>query len=132
MTSRVYCPPMRTLWGGIVLALAALAMAATDKREDQRLAALRATAERITPLHSAKGKPRAGDWLLSHPEPGQTFDEYLVSRPNRPTATRTTIYIQPLGEFDEKQSPLIDDTYGQQAGRDIADHVFDNDFTPAA
>jgi archaemetzincin len=38
------------------------------------------------------------------------FEEYRVRRPNRPTATRTTIYIQPLGEFDENQSPLIDDT----------------------
>ena len=91
----------------IVLVL--MALAATEST-DERLARIRSAAERIKPLHSAKGKPQAGDWLLSHPEPGQTFDQYRVSRLNRPTATRTTIYVQPLGEFDEKQLPLIDDT----------------------
>ena len=97
-------------WILLVALVAGLSTTAARHRDDDRLETIRDAGERINTLHFAKGKPRAGDWLLSHPEPGQTFEEYRVTRPNRPTATRTTIYIQPLGEFDEKQSPLIDDT----------------------
>jgi archaemetzincin len=97
-------------WIGVVVAAGLLVGIAAVGNPGDQLATIRAAGERIKPLHAAKGKPQPGDWLESHPEPGQTFDEYLTSRPNRPTATRTTIYIQPLGQFDEKQSPLIDDT----------------------
>jgi archaemetzincin len=44
-------------------------------------------------------RPGAQDWLANHPEPGQTFDEFLNSHPNRPDALRHTIYLQPLDEF---------------------------------
>jgi len=44
--------------------------------------------------------PGPNDWLANHPEPGQTFDEFVRSNPNRPTAQRHTIYLQPLGRFD--------------------------------
>ena len=43
--------------------------------------------------------PRDGDWLAMHREDGQTFDEYVRSRPNRPTGNRKKIYLQPLGQF---------------------------------
>jgi len=43
--------------------------------------------------------PESGMWLYEHPEPGQTYDEYLASGPNVPNAERGTIYIQPLGEL---------------------------------
>ena len=57
-----------------------------------------------------KTRPAAGDWLAEHPEDGQTFDQYLASRPNRPTAERTTLYIQPIGDFTKAQEPLVKDT----------------------
>jgi archaemetzincin len=44
--------------------------------------------------------PGPNDWLANHPEPGQTFDQFVRSNPNRPTAQRHTIYLQPLGRFD--------------------------------
>ena len=44
--------------------------------------------------------PGPNDWLANHPEKGQTFDEFVRSQPNRPTAQRRTIYLQPLGTFD--------------------------------
>src|SRR2546429_7522292 len=43
-------------------------------------------------------KPGPHDWLAVHPEPGQTFDEFKASDPNRPTGSRRVIYLQPLGE----------------------------------
>ncbi|HUW19228.1 MAG TPA: archaemetzincin [Sedimentisphaerales bacterium] len=52
--------------------------------------------------------PKAGDWLAVHLEPGQTFDAFVKSRPNRPDKTRSTIYLQPLGEFPQTQAPPVD------------------------
>jgi archaemetzincin len=74
------------------------------------LPSVRAAMRCVTSLHEAKTPTRPGDWLESHPEKAQTFEEYVASRPNGPTATRTTIYVQPLGEFDADQTGLLDDT----------------------
>jgi archaemetzincin len=54
-------------------------------------------------------KPGPDDWLAVHDEPGQTFDDYKASRPNRPTAERSIIYLQPLGDFTPERSPPIDE-----------------------
>jgi archaemetzincin len=72
------------------------------------LFALRAAGEKLRPLMARKRPPGPGDWLASHPEPGQTFDQYLASNPNRPHGGRTTLYVQPIGEFSATQQPLID------------------------
>jgi archaemetzincin len=53
-------------------------------------------------------KPCPHDWLAVHPEPGQTFDEFKVSRPNRPNESRRVVYLQPLGEFFADRSPSIE------------------------
>lgn len=50
---------------------------------------------------------RPGDWLESHPEDGETFEEYVASKPTLPTAERKTIYIQPLGTFTRSQLNVI-------------------------
>jgi archaemetzincin len=52
--------------------------------------------------------PKQGDWLAAHPETGQTFDDYVSSKPNRPDKVRSTIYLQPLGKFPEGGLPLVD------------------------
>ena len=41
--------------------------------------------------------PLADDWLAQHAEAGQTFDQYLRGRPNRPGPGRRTIYLEPIG-----------------------------------
>ncbi len=51
--------------------------------------------------------PSPGDWLAVHREPGQSFDEFRRSHPNRPDAQRRIIYLQPLGTFPEQQSPSL-------------------------
>jgi archaemetzincin len=68
---------------------------------------IRAAGEAIRPLHTAMGKPKPGEWLDQHFELGQSFDAYLTSSPNRPNARQTTIYLQPLGEFDAAQEKLL-------------------------
>lgn len=51
--------------------------------------------------------PGPDDWLANHPEPGQSFDDYVASKPNRPDSTRSTIYLQPLGNFSAEQAPSL-------------------------
>src|SRR5207247_2951017 len=78
--------------------------------DSRKLGAIRAAAYKIRPLQTRLGKPQPGDWLAKHEEPGQTFDEYVKSNPNRPGKTRTTLYIQPLGDCDPTQQRLIEQT----------------------
>ena len=48
-------------------------------------------------------EPGPGDWLASHAEPGQTYAQFLRTRPLKPGAQgRQFIYLQPLGEFPEE------------------------------
>ena len=50
---------------------------------------------------------REGDWLKSFKEDGQIFEEYVTQTPTLPTKERQTIYIQPIGEFTEKQKEVL-------------------------
>lgn len=53
-------------------------------------------------------KPGNSDWLIAHPEKGQTYRQYLGSNPNEVSRSRRVLYIQPLGGFDQKKAPAID------------------------
>lgn len=52
-------------------------------------------------------EPEPGDWLAQHDEPGQTYDQYAMSFPNRPDATRSKIYLQPLGPLSDKTQECL-------------------------
>ena len=79
------------------------------KKEVNRL---RATIKQIEPFFRPMGKPEAYDWLGSHVEAGQTFDEYIDSSPVEPTSERQKIYILPLGSFTAQQKKIIQTTAG--------------------
>lgn len=64
----------------------------------------------INRLHQSKLPPGRDDWLALNDEFGQSFGRYLTSRPNSPTDVRTTLYVQPIGEFDEKHVELSSNT----------------------
>jgi archaemetzincin len=51
--------------------------------------------------------PEPNDWLVVHDEPGQTFFDFVKSRPNRPDAHRNTIFLQPLDDFQNSEAPPI-------------------------
>ena len=51
--------------------------------------------------------PKPGDWLAVHPEPGQTFVDFVKGSPNKPDAIRNKIYLQPLGDFPQNRSPSL-------------------------
>jgi archaemetzincin len=52
--------------------------------------------------------PKPGDWLAAHRETGQTFEQFVRSKPNRPDKQRNIIYLQPLGEFPQLNIPLLE------------------------
>jgi archaemetzincin len=52
------------------------------------------------------GTPAAGDWLAAHPEPPQSFDDYVHSEPNVVTPQRHTIYLLPIGTFPKSAPPM--------------------------
>jgi archaemetzincin len=64
--------------------------------------------EKLRPLHEKLGRIEPGDWLFYHNEPGQTFREYLSSKPVTPQGKRNIIYIQPLGKFTPAQRRVVD------------------------
>jgi len=95
----------------LLAAIATLALAQSDTTAPPPgLATLRKSAEKLRPLMQKKATPSEGDWLAQHPEGGQTFDQYLSSRPNRPGERRTTLYIQPIGDFTKAQEQLVKDS----------------------
>lgn len=77
------------------------------RKDAELLKKIDAAMKKVKPLHRKMGKPRSGDWLLSHKEPGQTFNQYLVCRPVMPRGRRNVIYIQPLVDFGEKQRRIV-------------------------
>lgn len=52
-------------------------------------------------------EPGPYDWLSYYDEPGQTFDEFVGSRPNLPTDTQNILYVQPLGDSDDFVRPTL-------------------------
>lgn len=65
---------------------------------------------RLAPLHQKLGAPRAGDWLASRSEPGQTFDAYTRCAPVRPRGRRKVLYIQPVGAMSGSQHRIVKQT----------------------
>lgn len=85
--------------------------------QDERLLALGSTACLPVTLRRALDpgddfqplpEPGPNDWLAHQSEPGQTFQQFVESRPPRPQAHRAVLYLQPLGEFPCGQAPPID------------------------
>jgi archaemetzincin len=63
--------------------------------------------KRIEPLFKLKIPPRPGDWLATHRETGQTFDQYRAS-PRRPVASLySTLRIVPIGPLSTGQSEVL-------------------------
>jgi archaemetzincin len=53
-------------------------------------------------------RPGPSDWLANRPEPGQTFEQFVCSKPHKPDKKRNKLYLLPLGEFAKDRSPPLD------------------------
>lgn len=62
---------------------------------------------RLMPLHQRLAPPQPGEWLAEHPEQGQTYRQYVGSRPTVPDRQRRVIYVQPLGDFTPGQRRIV-------------------------
>ncbi len=121
MAVRVFDFPTRSVLVLLVIVLAACSRVSDDQASNSAAPAsefrkglkeLRAAMVQVEPFFKPMGKPKAYDWLATHTEPGQTFDEYIDDDPTLPTAERRTIYILPLGRFNAQQKKIIDLTSG--------------------
>ena len=68
---------------------------------------IKRTIRTLTPLHETLEEPKPGEWLETHKEDGQTYLQYARSRPNVLTHRRKTLYVQPIGDFDDTQKKLV-------------------------
>lgn len=93
--------------GGVTLAGRRIWAAPEPRVSGGSPAAYQAAADKIRPLFETKKPPRAGDWLVGRKEPGQTFAQYLRTDPNRRTAERTKLYLQPIGDFTEMEVSVV-------------------------
>ncbi len=100
----------KILAGVLILSCAgiwAVRACCVEPSSNVRVRQLRGAAEKLKPLHKTLGPIQPGDWLSAHREPGQTFMQYLACDPVRPVGTRRVIYVQPLGDFTEKQREVV-------------------------
>jgi len=94
---------------------------APDKRKgfvppnaDQRLAAIGdlktlpadlrkafAPSDQFSPITA----PASGEWLAEHDEEGQSYQDYVDSKPNRAKGKHSTIYLVPVGDLNKPGSP---------------------------
>ena len=54
------------------------------------------------------GEPVYGDWLDSHKEKGQSFEQFIKTKHVVPTTEKNVIYLQPIGKFDSLQARQIE------------------------
>lgn len=95
-------------YGAAALSALLLLGNGVDRLRAADLQTIRADGARIRSLQVNKLEARPNDWLASHPEPGQTFDQYRVTNPNRPSSRLTTIYVQPIGTFSDAENRVLD------------------------
>lgn len=63
--------------------------------------------DKLIPLDVNLGEPQPSDWLAVHDEPGQTFAQYIQSKPVTPSGKQTKIYLQPVGKFSPTQETIM-------------------------
>lgn len=54
------------------------------------------------------GEPVFGDWLFSHKEKGQSFEQFVRTKHVVPTKEEDIIYLKPIGKFNSSQLKQIE------------------------
>lgn len=101
----------------LLLVFFVLCSCQSDKKEKTNLKAPSIPQQILTPqpyfvdikVNDVKlGKPAYGDWLFSHNEKGQSFEQFVRARHVVPTKEENIIYLQPIGKFDSMQIKQIE------------------------
>ena len=90
---------------GIASAGRKIASDATPALSPKKLAKL---LRRLVPIHEKTTAPKPGEWRFDHPEPGQSFEEYLGSSPTLPTSERRSLVVQPLGNLPKGGARIVE------------------------
>ncbi|MCB9195435.1 MAG: hypothetical protein H6600_07765 [Flavobacteriales bacterium] len=61
----------------------------------------------LSDLHIKLSPPKEGDWLSSHPEKGETFEQYVQKWPKTADDNRTKLYLVQLSSFDSVQREIF-------------------------
>ncbi|MCE9552720.1 MAG: archaemetzincin [Planctomycetes bacterium] len=93
--------------GFVVLILLLAGQISAAEPAGPSLSSIKSSRETLRPLHKKMGPVQPGDWLKTHPEVGQSFEQYLRAQPVTPTGKRRTIYLLPVGAFSEKQEEIV-------------------------
>lgn len=64
----------------------------------------------LVDLHIDLAPPAEGDWLSSHPENGETFEQYVTKWPKTADNKRTKLYLVKLSNFNPFQQILFNKT----------------------
>lgn len=91
----------------LCLLLFALAGCSAWARQGPSVEELRQDMHRLRPLQRKLGRPQPGEWLYAHPEPEQSFAEYMASDPALPRGARRVLYVEPLGGFAPAQREVL-------------------------
>jgi len=91
----------------LALLLCCLAVASAADHPATDLPAAERVARLLAPFDTAKRPPGPNDWLAQHQEAGQTLRQYVDANPNRPSAQRKILYLQPIGAMPAAQQPLV-------------------------
>jgi archaemetzincin len=83
------------------------ARATLSRTAELELQQIKVLAGRLESLQQPLCKPEDGDWLEQHTEKGQTFSEFLESRPAPLAKELTTLYLKPIGVFTKNQEKLM-------------------------
>ena len=62
---------------------------------------------KIKPLFKLKRPPVPGDWLETHKEPGQTYQQFRAITPIPAASRYTTLRIVPIGTLSDGQQEVM-------------------------
>ncbi|MFL5729886.1 MAG: archaemetzincin, partial [Cytophagaceae bacterium] len=63
--------------------------------------------QQLSALDTKMPVAKSGDWLSEHPEPGQSFGQYVKSDPKKGNGRRTVIYLKPVGSFTAREQEIL-------------------------
>ena len=93
----------------VIIAAGTIAYHKSDStlRSDEQYLEVAKLRHRLKPLHQPMDAVQPGDWLESHHESGQSLRQYVRANPIRLTKQRDTLYVLPLGAFNESQEQIV-------------------------
>lgn len=108
---RLFSHGIAALLGGWLLAWGVIGCATTQSavsarspsRTNERMTALQKQADMTLPLQEKMPPVAPGEWRSYWHENDEAPQHYAASRPAVRTERRTTLYIQPLGNFTDRQ-----------------------------